>query len=136
MVCPIGNGEGHMSKAQRAFTLIELMVVMSIVALLLTIALPRYFGSLDKAKDVALQENLKVVRATLDKFQADKGRFPKDLQELVDQRYLRSLPVDPITEQTSTWVLVPAEDAVSGGVSDLHSGAPGTSREGKPYASY
>ncbi len=125
-----------MSKAQRAFTLIELLVVMSIVALLLTIALPRYFGSLDKAKDVALQENLKVVRATLDKFQADKGRFPKDLQELVDQRYLRSLPVDPITEQTSTWVLVPAEDAVAGGVSDVRSGAQGTSREGKPYASY
>jgi general secretion pathway protein G len=125
-----------MSKAQRAFTLIELLVVMSIVALLLTLALPRYFGSLDKAKDVALQENLKVVRATLDKFQADKGRYPKDLQELVDQRYLRSLPVDPVTEQTNTWVLVPAEDVVSGGVSDVRSGAPGASREGKPYASY
>jgi general secretion pathway protein G len=121
---------------QRAFTLIELLVVMSIVALLLTIALPRYFGSLDKSRDVALRENLKVVRVTLDKFYADKGHYPKDLQELVDQRYLREVPVDPITEQNDTWVLVQPEDATTVGVKDVRSGAQGMSREGRPYASY
>ncbi|MEY4764796.1 MAG: hypothetical protein RI907_1469 [Pseudomonadota bacterium] len=117
------------------FTLIELMVVMSIVALLLTLALPRYFGSLDKARDVALQENLKVVRATLDRFHADKGRYPKDLQELVDERYLRELPIDPITERPDTW-LIELPKGEEGGVGDVHSGAPGVSHTGKAYASY
>lgn len=120
----------------RGFTLIELLVVMAIVALLLTISLPRYFGSLEKAKEVVLRESLHVVRSTIDKFYIDKGRYPRDLGELVQEKYLRSLPVDPMTESSSSWLLVPAQDQGGAGITDVKSGAPGQGRDGKSYASY
>ncbi len=122
--------------SRRGFTLIELLVVMSIIALLLTIALPRYFGSLDKSKEVALKENLQVLRVTLDKFYADMGRYPDTLDELVEKRYLRDVPVDPITELSSSWVLVPAEDTDRQGIADVKSGAPGASKDGRAYESF
>lgn len=118
------------------FTLIELLVVMAIVALLLTIALPRYFGSLDKSRDIALQENLRVLRMSLDKFHADKGRNPNTLEELVEHRYLRAVPADPITESAATWILVQSSDANVNGITDVKSGASGTSRDGRPYGGY
>lgn len=123
-----------MCRPVRGFTLIEMLVVMAIVALLLTIALPRYFGSLDKAKDVALEENLRVLRISLDKFYADKGRNPDTLDELVEQKYLRAVPLDPITESASTWVLVQSKDANIKGVVDIKSGASGTAKDGRAYA--
>ena len=122
--------------SRRGFTLIELLVVMSIIALLLTIALPRYFGSLDKSKEVALKENLQVLRVTLDKFYADMGRYPDTLDELVEKRYLRDVPDDPITELSSSWVLVPAEDTDRQGIADVKSGAPGASKDGMAYESF
>ena len=118
------------------FTLIELLVVMAIVALLLTIAVPRYFGSLAHSKDVALQENLKVLRVSLDKFAGDKGRFPDSLDELVTGKYLRAVPLDPVTGSAQTWVLVPATDGDTRGIADGGSGAPGMSREGLAYAAF
>ena len=96
------------------FTLIEMLVVMAIIALLLTLASPRYFGALEKSKDVALAENLKVLRVTLDRFYADKGRYPETLEELVEQKYLRSVPVDPVTESDRSWILVPSQEAECG----------------------
>jgi general secretion pathway protein G len=129
MACRIQSGERDVN----GFTLMELLVVMAIVALLLSVALPRYFGSLDKAKDVALQENLKVLRTTLDQFYADKARYPQTLEELVEQKYLRAVPVDPITESARTWVLVPSPDGDTKGVADVKSGAPGTSKDGVLY---
>lgn len=118
------------------FTLIELLVVMAIVALLLTIAVPRYFGSLNRSRDVALKENLKVLRVTLDKFAGDKGRFPETLEDLVAQKYLRAVPVDPITESALTWILIPAADGSAQGIADVKSGAPGLSTEGIAYVTY
>lgn len=118
------------------FTLIEMLVVMSIVALLLTIALPRYFGSLGKAKDTVLQENLQVIRATLDKYYADKGQFPDTLSDLVEQKYLRAMPVDPVTESSQTWILVPPRDPELKGVGDVKSGAPGKANDGRPYDAF
>ena len=118
------------------FTLIEMLIVMAIVALLLTIALPGYFGSLDKSKDVALQENLRVLRITIDRFYADKGRLPETLAELAEQRYLRAVPVDPVTESANTWVLIRPRDAEGKGIADVKSGASGTTREGRSYASF
>jgi len=106
---------------------------MAIVALLLTIAVPRYFGSLNKSKDVILQENLKVIRVTLDKFYADKGHYPDRLDELVEQKYLRSVPVDPITDSVQTWILIPAKDADTKGIFDVKSGAIGKSIDGRSY---
>ena len=120
-------------KSKRGFTLIEIMIVMSIIALLLTIALPRYFGSIDKSKDVALKENLKVLRLSLDRFYADKGRYPQNLEEIVENRYLRSVPFDPVTESQNTWMLIPSTDANAPGIADVKSGAQGLSRDGVIY---
>jgi general secretion pathway protein G len=117
----------------RGFTLIELLIVMSIVGLLLTIAVPRYFGSVDKSKEVALRENLKVMRTGIDRYYADKGVFPATLTDLVTNRYFRTVPMDPITESSSTWQLVPSPDPDKPGVADVKSGAKGKTREGVPY---
>lgn len=117
----------------RGFTLIELLVVMAIIALLLTIALPRYFNSVDRAADVTLQENLKVIRLTLDQFYADKGRYPDSLEELVDEKYLRSVPVDPVTESSTTWILESSDEEGVSGIADVRSGAEGVTKDGRPY---
>ena len=117
----------------QGFTLIEMLVVLAIVALLLSVATPRYFGSLEKGREVALQENLRVLRVTLDKFHADKGRYPETLDELVDERYLREVPLDPITESAATWVLVPPKEPDQQGVADVKSGASGTARDGRRF---
>lgn len=119
----------------RGFTLIEMLVVMTIVALLLTVALPRYFGSLEKSKEVVLKENLQVLRVTLDRFYADKGRYPETLEELVENKYLRSVPVDPITESERSWLIISATNADENGIADVRSGAAGQTRDGKPYES-
>lgn len=129
-------GLGDPLSRKRGFTLVEILVVLAIVALLLTIALPRYFGSLEKSKDVALKENLQVLRVTLDKFYADKGRFPQSLEELVTQNYLRAVPVDPVTESSKSWILLPPADPSKSGVADVKSGAPGKARDGKSYDAY
>lgn len=117
----------------RGFTLIEMLVVLAIVALLLSVATPRYFGSLEKGREVALQENLRVLRVTLDKFHADKGRYPETLDELVEERYLREVPLDPITESATTWVLVPPKEPDQQGVADVKSGASGSARDGRRF---
>lgn len=117
----------------RGFTLIELMVVMAIVALLVTIAMPRYFASVDAARESALVQTLKATRDAIDRFQQDKGRYPDTLQELVDTRYLRALPRDPLTESTTTWVLVAPPAEQKGLVYDIKSAAPGSGRDGRPF---
>ena len=117
--------------ARSGFTLIELLVVLAIVALLLTIAAPRYFGSIEVARETVLIDSLKTVRTTIDQFHGDTGRYPKDLDELVVRRYLRAAPVDPFTESSATWRLV-APDGAAEGVMDIKSGAQGIARDGRP----
>ena len=119
--------------ARRGFTLIELLVVVTIIALLLTIAVPRYFSGVDRTKEAVLRENLAIMRDSLDKFYADTGKYPNTLDELVSRKYLRKVPVDPITESAKTWVEIPPEDASKGGVYDVKSGAPGTARDGTSF---
>lgn len=121
-------------RIRRGFTLIELLVVLGIVALLLTLAVPRYFPSIDSAKETILVENLRNMREVIDQFYADRGRYPDSLEQLVEKKYLRSLPVDPITDSTGTWILTPPDDASKGNLHGIRSGAPGNSRSGKPYS--
>ncbi|SHN37938.1 type II secretion system protein G (GspG) [Duganella sacchari] len=120
----------------KGFTLIELLVVLGIVALLLTLAVPRYFPSIDKSKEVVLADNLRNVRQVLDQYYGDTGRYPDSLEQLVEKKYLRALPVDPLTESDTTWTIVPPEDSAKGGVYNIRSGAPGNDRSGKPYADW
>jgi general secretion pathway protein G len=117
----------------RGFTLIELMVVMVIVAMLVALAAPRYFGSLDKSKETALRQTLAVTRDALDKYYGDNGKYPDSLDTLIAKRYLRGLPVDPITGSSSTWTVVAPDDPEKGQVYDIHSGADGAGRDGKPF---
>lgn len=125
-----------MQMTRQGFTLIELLVVMSITALLLTIALPRYFGAFDKSKNAVLQENLQVMRLTIDRFRADKGRYPDSLEELVRQQYLRAVPIDPITESSRTWTFGPVSTPGTPGIYDVRSGAAGFDKNGRAYAEF
>ena len=118
------------------FTLIELLVVLAIIALLLTIALPRYFGSLDRSKETVLREDLHQMRGAIDKYFGDKGKYPESLDALVAEKYLRSVPVDPITEKKDTWVVVPPQDPQKGGMYDVKSGAPGQASDGSAFAEW
>lgn len=120
----------------RGFTLIELLVVLAIVSTLLLLVTPRYFGRVDQSRETVLRENLKTTRDVLDKFYGDLGRYPDSLQELVDRKYLRSLPYDPLTESSQTWTFVPAPEGYLGIVYDLHSGASGAARDGSNYADW
>jgi general secretion pathway protein G len=99
--------------AARGFTLIELVVVMAIVGLLLALAAPRYIGSIDRGKANVQRQNMAVLREAIDKFHGDLGRYPETLDELVDKRYLRAVPVDPVSERTD-WRLLPPPGEASG----------------------
>lgn len=126
----------HIVNGKRGFTLIELLVVMTIIALLLTIAVPRYFGNIDRTKESVLRENLATIRESLDKFYADTGKYPASVEELVKLRYLRKVPVDPVTDSTNTWIVVPPADPQKGGVYDVKSGARGKARDGTLYSDW
>jgi general secretion pathway protein G len=120
-------------KRSFGFTLVELLVVMAIIATLLTIALPRYYHSLEKSREAVLHEDLSLLRESLDKFYGDKGKYPDALDELVSNKYLRSIPVDPITDSNATWVSVPPEQPELGAVFDVKSGAEGVAMDGSMY---
>jgi general secretion pathway protein G len=122
-----------MVRRQSGFTLIELLVVLAIIATLLSLVAPRYFQSIDRSKEAALQENLATLRQALDKYQDDTGKYPSTLEDLVNARYLRKVPLDPITESVETWVLISPPDSKKGGVFNVRSGATGNSTSGKPY---
>lgn len=121
---------------KRGFTLIELIVVMAIVALLVSVAAPRYFASLERARENSMRSSLQVMRHALDQFAADRGRYPDTLVELVQARYLRSLPEDPLTGRSDSWVEVevPPDSVLTGKVSDVRSGAAGRTVAGVLYA--
>jgi general secretion pathway protein G len=121
----------------KGFTLIELLIVLAIVGTLLTIAVPSYFASLDNAKETALRQSLSVMRTAIDHYKGDLGKYPDSLQTLVEAKYLRSLPADPITGAPDQWTVETAADpGQPSGVKDVHSGAPGNAKDGTPYASW
>ena len=128
MVSPIKHGK-HQS--QEGFTLIELMIVMSILGLLLSIALPKYFQGLERAKESVLIQDLKVMREAIDHFYQDKGIYPDQLIDLVSYQYLKEIPIDPITSSRSTWTAITQGDNHQ--IYDIKSGSEKISSDGKPY---
>ena len=116
----------------KGFTLVELMVVLTVIALLLSVVVPDYVGRVRRAEEAVLQENLTLMRDALDKHFADAGKYPRTLDELVSKRYLRSIPKDPLT-QTASWSVVGPTDPEKGGVYDIHSAAKGVGSNGTPY---
>ena len=106
-------------------------------ALLITIAVPRYFSHIERAKEATLKQDLSVMRDAIDKFYGDKGRYPETLEELTKERYIREVPIDPFTESATSWTILPPADAKEKGqVYDVKSGADGKSSDGKAYSEW
>ena len=118
------------------FTLIELLVVLAIIATLLTIAVPRYLGSMEKSKEAVLKEDLYQLRDAIGKYYGDRGKYPESLEALAAERYLRKVPVDPVTESSISWLTVPPVDPEKGAVYDVRSGAPGRASDGSAYVDW
>ena len=116
-----------MSK-RNGFTLVELMVVLAVIALLLSVVVPDYMGKMRRAEEAVLQQDLALIRDSLDKHYADTGKYPASLEELVAKHYLRAIPKDPFTQSAATWIAVPPGDSRKGNVFDVRSGAKGYER--------
>lgn len=119
----------------RGFTLIEMLVVMAALGLLLSIAAPRYVEHVHRGREVVLRQDLAGLREAIDKFYADRARYPKDLAELVTENYVRRIPVDPLTDRSDTWQIVHPR-GLSEGLFDVRSGAAGKGSDGSLYASW
>jgi general secretion pathway protein G len=117
----------------RGFTLVELLLVLFLIALLASIVAPVVTGSVHRARESTLKQNLYVLRKAIDDFYADTGAYPPELEVLVQKRYIRKLPADPITDSRDTWVLVRAEDGGQGGIVDIRSGSDEKGSDGTPY---
>ncbi|XZG71372.1 type II secretion system protein [Chitinibacteraceae bacterium HSL-7] len=119
---------------RKGFTLIELLVVLAIMASLLTLVVPRYFQQTDRASETVLKHNLVSMRDAIDKFYADTGKYPETLDELVSRRYLREIPVDPVSGKRNDWRTISPDGG--SGVFDIKSNAPGNDAHGTPYTDY
>jgi general secretion pathway protein G len=119
-----GRGEG-------GYTLLELMIVVTIVAILATLAEPMWQGSVTRAREASLKQTLFTVRDILDQYRADHGKYPQAIAEVVSAGYLRQMPPDPFTRSATTWQEIPSE--TEGGVFDVHSGSPLVGTDGTPY---
>lgn len=121
---------------QRGFTLIELIVVMTVISLLLTLAAPRYFRSIEQSKETVLKANLTSTRDALDKYHSDTGKYPDQLEDLVTKHYLRTLPWDPVLERADAWILEAPADGLPGAIYNIRSSAEGSGSNGVPYAQW
>jgi general secretion pathway protein G len=123
---------------ESGFTLIELMIVMAIIAILATIAIPIYVRTLQRAKEATLREDLHTMRTAIDSFTVDKEKAPDSLDDLVQAGYLKSIPVDPITSSSETWITSQSDtmtdlNETQGGMDDVHSGSQGLASDGTSY---
>ena len=127
--------------SEAGFTLMELMVVMLIIGILLTIAVPSYKAAIRAAQESVLKEDLHVMRSAIDQYTMDKQKAPQSLQDLVDAGYLRQIPMDPMTRTTDAWVTDQSDamhslDQSEPGIDDVHSSDQGTGSDGQPYSSW
>jgi len=123
---------------ESGFTLIELMVVMLIIGVLMAIAVPNYVSAIRSAKEAVLKEDLHVIRNAIDSYTMDKQKAPQSLQDLVESGYLKSIPVDPMTRASDTWVPDQSDsmhslDQTDPGIDDVHSGSQDNGSDGQPY---
>jgi general secretion pathway protein G len=124
------------------FTLMELMIVMAIIGILATLAVPSFIGAIRSAREAVLREDLHVMRAAIDSYTMDKQKAPQSLDDLIQSGYLRSIPEDPMTHSKDTWVtdtsdtLASVDQTDSGGINDVHSGSQDTGSDEQPYASW
>ena len=126
---------------ERGFTLIELLIVIAIIGIIAGIAVAQMQSAPKKAKESVLKEDLYALRDVIDQYFADKGKYPESLDTLVQEGYLRKVPVDPITNSSESWQVVPAEATDedtegAGGIIDVKSGADGTALDGSRYADW
>jgi general secretion pathway protein G len=126
---------------RRGFTLIELMIVISIILTLIAIAVPMYQQSIIRAKEAVLRQDLKTMRDQIDNYTMDKEKAPQSLQDLVDAQYLRKIPKDPFTNSTETWQVESTDtlqslDQTEPGITDVHSGSSETGSDGTPYSTW
>lgn len=127
-------------KLKKGFTLIELIIVFALIGILVGLAIPQYKNALQKAKESVLKENLFLLRTMINQYYTDKWKYPPSLQTLVDEEYIRNIPVDPITRSAETWKVVQedleAEDLMAGvepGIVDVFSGSDQIALDGTPY---
>jgi general secretion pathway protein G len=116
---------------EKGYTLIELMIVVTIAAILATLAEPIWQESVTKAREASLKQTLFNMRDVLDQYRADRGKYPQALEEVVSAGYLRQMPSDPFTRSATSWQEIPSES--EGGVFDVHSGSPLVGTDGTPY---
>ena len=144
MAPPIPSGETRLrslSRRRLGFTLIELMIVMAIIAILVSIAIPVYNRAITRARESVLKNNLFTMRTVIDEYTYDKGKAPQNIQDLVSEGYLRIIPVDPMTGSSDSWKVI-MEDALTAvnqtepGIFDVRSGSDKTSLEGTPYSEW
>ncbi len=128
-------------KQGAGFTLVELMIVMAIIGVLAVVAIPSYIGAVRQAREAVLKEDLHVLRNAIDSFTADKQKAPQSLEDLIQDGYLKSIPVDPMTRSNTTWVTQSSDalhslDQTEPGIDDVHSGAQDQGSDGQPYSSW
>jgi general secretion pathway protein G len=141
MAALIPTGNSSKTTGRRGFTIIELMVVMTIICILVSLAVPFYQKSIIRSKESVLHSNLYTLRTVIDEYTYDKQKAPQSLQDLVTEGYLRIVPKDPMTDSDSTWKTIMEDSSNSvnqteAGIWDVRSGSDKTSLEGTPYSEW